>query len=125
LILNSLEVFVQANDFLCNRTENRGYCAKPCVGASWALQKIAFSGRGFCARRVFAQKPTMADRKGRTPNRSDPVPLEITLPAHTHAYLVKLATAGALGRNEALIAAQIVVQEVERLIAGGRAEERP
>jgi hypothetical protein len=63
----------------------------------------------------------MADRKGRTPNRSGPVPLEITLPAQTHAYLVKLATAGALGQNEALI----VVQEVERLIAGGRAEKRP
>jgi hypothetical protein len=61
---------------------------------------------------------------GRTPNRSEPRQVTITLPAQTHAYLVKLATAGALGQNEALIAAKIVIDEVEKLIAGGRADKK-
>lgn len=58
----------------------------------------------------------------RTPNRSQPETVTITIPAQTHAYLVKLATAGALGQNEAIIAAQIVVNEVERLMRERRAE---
>lgn len=60
---------------------------------------------------------------GRKENRSDPVLMRITVPAQTHAYLVKLAAAGALGQNETLIAAQMVVNEVERLIERGRAEK--
>jgi hypothetical protein len=56
------------------------------------------------------------------PNRSAPVPLTISLPAQTHAYLVKLATRGALGQTEALIAARIVINKVERLMKDGRAE---
>jgi hypothetical protein len=60
----------------------------------------------------------------RSPNRSEPEKITITIPAQTHAYLVKLAAAGALGQNEALIAAQIVVNEVERLMASNRAETK-
>jgi hypothetical protein len=55
-------------------------------------------------------------------NRSVPVELTISLPAQTHAYLVKLATAGALGQTEALIAARIVVNKIEKLIKDRRAE---
>ncbi len=62
---------------------------------------------------------------GRNPNRSKPVTLKITLPAQTHAYLIKLAEAGALGQNEALIAAKLVIDAVEELIETGRAEKRP
>jgi hypothetical protein len=58
----------------------------------------------------------------RPANRSPPEPITITLPAQTHAYLVKLATAGALAQTEQGIAALIVVNEVERLIAQKRAE---
>ena len=61
----------------------------------------------------------------RPDNRSKPSKLTITLPAQTHEYLVKLATAGALHQTEQGIAAQIVVQEVERLMATGRAERVP
>jgi len=60
----------------------------------------------------------------RTPNRSEPGQITITIPAQTHAYLVKLATSGALGQNEALIAAQIVINEVERLMVANRAETK-
>jgi len=58
----------------------------------------------------------------RNPNRSEPAKVTITVPAQTFAYLVKLATVGALGQNEAIIAAQIVVAEVERLMRERRAE---
>ena len=61
----------------------------------------------------------------RSKNRSIPAKIEITVPAQTHAYLVKLATAGALGQTEAIIAAQIVINEVERLIDKKRAEMVP
>ena len=56
------------------------------------------------------------------PNRSKPVELSISLPIQTHAYLVKLAEAGALGQTEALVAARIVINKVERLMRDGRAE---
>jgi hypothetical protein len=55
-------------------------------------------------------------------NRSAPAELTISLPAQTHAYLVKLASVGALGQTEALIAARIVVNKVERLMKKRRAE---
>lgn len=55
-------------------------------------------------------------------NRSDPIELTVSLPAQTHAYLVKLATAGALAQTEALIGARIIVNEVERLMERRRAE---
>lgn len=55
-------------------------------------------------------------------NRSQPIELTISLPAQTHAYLVKLASAGALGQTEALIAARIVINKVEVLMHQRRAE---
>lgn len=55
-------------------------------------------------------------------NRSKPEELTISLPWQTHAYLVKLATEGALAQTEALIAARMVVNEVERLMERRRAE---
>lgn len=58
----------------------------------------------------------------RTPNRSEPTQVTISVPAQTHAYLVKLATVGALGHYESQIAAQIVIAEVERLMTAKRAE---
>ena len=57
-------------------------------------------------------------------NRSEAKQLTITLPAQTHAYLVKLATAGALAQTEQAIAAQIVVSVVEQLMEKRRAERR-
>lgn len=62
---------------------------------------------------------------GRKANRSQPKQITITVPAQTHAYLVKLAMAGAIGQNEALVAAHIVVVEVERLIEKRRATQKP
>ena len=59
---------------------------------------------------------------GRNPNRSAPVKLKITVPAQTYAYLVKLATVGALGQNETLIAGQLVTAAVEQLMKERRAE---
>jgi hypothetical protein len=58
----------------------------------------------------------------RSPNRSEPVKVTITLPSQTHAYLVKLASVGALGQNEAFIAGQIVTHAVEHLMRERRAE---
>jgi hypothetical protein len=57
-------------------------------------------------------------------NRSEPKHLTITLPAQTHAYLVKLATAGARGQTEQAVAAHIVITEVEQLIEKKRATKR-
>lgn len=57
-------------------------------------------------------------------NRSEPRQLTITLPAQTHAYLVKLATVGALGQTEQAIAAQLIVRVVEELIEKRRADKR-
>ena len=59
---------------------------------------------------------------GKPPNRSELVSFNISVPRQTHAYLVKLATVGALGPTETAIAAQIVIAEVERLMLGRRAE---
>lgn len=58
----------------------------------------------------------------RPENRHQPVSLSITLPAQTHQYLVRLASAGALGQAEQAIAALIVINEVERLMAQRRAD---
>ena len=55
-------------------------------------------------------------------NRSAPVELTVALPAQTHAYLVKLAERGALAQTEALIAARIIINKVEKLMKDKRAE---
>lgn len=59
----------------------------------------------------------------RSSNRSDTSQITISVPTQTFNYLVRLATVGALGQNEAIIAAKIVVDEVERLMDKGRAEK--
>ena len=60
----------------------------------------------------------------RPSNRSALKPLTISLPAQTHAYLVKLAKAGARGPSEQAIAAQLVVESVEDLMVKKRASRR-
>ena len=55
-------------------------------------------------------------------NRSQPEAITITLPAQTYGYLVKLATAGALGQTEHAVASLIIVNEIERMMNNRRAE---
>ena len=64
----------------------------------------------------------MWEPMARSPNRSPTEQITITVPAQTFAYLVRLATAGAIGANEALVASHLVVSEVERLMLERRAE---
>lgn len=58
----------------------------------------------------------------RTPNRSKPAQITVTLPAQTHAYLLKLASVGALGSHEGNVATYLLVSAVEALMAQRRAE---
>jgi hypothetical protein len=58
----------------------------------------------------------------RSPNRSQQQQITISLPPQTYAYLLMLASAGALGASESAIAAQIVIKEVELLMSRKRAE---
>lgn len=60
----------------------------------------------------------------RPKNKSDPVSFEITVPSQTHAYLVELATVGALGWTENGIASQLVIDAVEDLIRDDRARKQ-
>ena len=57
-------------------------------------------------------------------NRSALKQLTISLPAQTHAYLVRMAKVGARAQTEQAIAAQIVVIAVEELMDRKRAARR-
>ena len=58
-------------------------------------------------------------------NQSSPVSLSVSLPKQTHAYLVELASVGALGQSEHAVASLLLINEVERLMKEKRAEAHP
>ena len=58
----------------------------------------------------------------RPKNRSSAVTLEVTIAGQTHAYLVKLATIGAVGASENNVASFLLTEAVERLMKERRAE---
>jgi hypothetical protein len=56
---------------------------------------------------------------GRPKNRSKAVPLQVSLPAETHDYLVLLATLGKIATIENDVAVHILVREVRQMQKDG------